>query len=123
MNDERDDAITEEFRQKSAELDAAFEARVRDLEERAAEKKAEKEAKEVRQQAVRKSDGSSMRGLALGLQLAYVLVGVPIACFGLGWWIDQQRGGKGFQSVLTILGCAVAMFYTIRILNRMQKDD
>lgn len=58
------------------------------------------------------------KGLGLGLQVAYAIIGVPIVGFGVGYAIDMAVGGVFWRGILTIAGATAAVWYAMRSVNR-----
>ncbi len=133
---DRDEAL----QRRLDELEARLEAKQRELEERekprlpefetefadrleAIERKAEvarreRETQVQIQQASRPSDRESARGLALGLRAASMILGLPLAFYGIGWLIDQVTGATQFAPLGMLLGSALGVFGMIVTINR-----
>lgn len=61
-------------------------------------------------------DASGYLGLGVGLSVAYTLVGMSLAGFGIGWLIDRGSGSYIAQGIGTLLGATIGLvagIYTI----------
>ncbi len=122
-DDAPQERISDQFREEADRLDQDFESKIQELEAKAAAAKGRAKEREVTPNLSEEKLGSASslsanRGLAFGLQLAYTLVGVPMAFFGVGWLIDRSRGGNTWQTWLGLIGFGIAVTYTILLLNR-----
>lgn len=67
------------------------------------------------------TSATDRKQMAYGISIAYTIVLLPFAGFGIGWLIDAQVGGTLFQALLTlamaIAGLAVAVA-KLSLLNR-----
>ncbi len=64
------------------------------------------------------SDQSSARGLGLGLAMAYMIIGLPMAGVAIGWVIDNQLHTTIWKGILAVVGLAIGLAMTIQYQNR-----
>lgn len=74
-----------------------------------------------------KVDASSYLGLGVGLSVAYTLIGMALAGWGVGWLIDRNSGttsnlGQGLGTLVgAMFGLAAGIFTIIKAQNRNDK--
>ena len=69
----------------------------------------------------KKVEDNGYRGLAVGLSIAYSLVGCMLLGWFLGWLVDRARGGgsAGGQAIGGLFGCILGMVSAIWLMNRV----
>ncbi len=110
--------IAEEARQKLDSIQDDFDERLGELEKRATASKAKHERSKARVEAARASDRESAKGLGVGLSIAYVIIGMPLAGFGLGFLIDRQLGTTGWQGGLGLTASFIGVGYAAWMLQK-----
>ena len=60
------------------------------------------------------SSPADYRNLGRGLQLAYVLIGMPLVGFGAGWLVDRFTGFSSGKAIGAMLGFALAIYYVVK---------
>lgn len=66
-------------------------------------------------------DAEGYRGLAVGLSVAYSLVGFVILGWAVGWLIDRV-GGRGLgQAFCTLIGGILGLISAVMIITRSEK--
>ena len=100
------------------DLDEEFDERMRTLDQKVAEQKAIRE--NVKKQEARKTelDRDSTRGLGIGLNVAYALIGLPLVGAGLGWFLDKQTGASFWTGLCVVGGLIFAIAYTVLLMNQ-----
>jgi len=116
-------------------FDEEDEQKLRDIEERAkavSQKRAEMpevpewDYKRPELPGQHKVDSTSYLGLGVGLSVAYTLVGMALAGWGIGWLIDRNAGtgstlAQGLGTLVgATFGLAAGIFTIIRAQNRNQ---
>lgn len=120
MPDQTPGEIAEEARRKIEEADVEFNARLKDLEERAHHAQNKRHQIERQKAKENKSSADAAKGLGVGLSVAYAILGMPIAGLGLGWLIEKMGGPAGWQSGLIIIGSVLGVVYAVWFVNRVQ---
>ena len=100
------------------ETDDEFEERLAKLEKKASDAKQVREAKEKETDRRLASERESARGAGVGLQVAYMIMGVPLLFAGIGWLIDRWQGTGVFVGVGTLVGAVLGIVMTIYTLNK-----
>jgi F0F1-type ATP synthase assembly protein I len=100
--------------------DTEFQAKLAELEQKADRIRGAREAQKKDMAAAQRQEQSSARGLGVGLQLAYVLLGLPLAGAAAGFAIDQWRGTTMWKGVLCLGGAVLAIAW---IALQVQRDD
>lgn len=60
-------------------------------------------------------EGESLRGLGAGMQIAYIIIGVPAIGLGAGWLLEKQFGVPNAIAIGTVLGAALGVFLAARL--------
>ncbi len=68
-------------------------------------------------------DASGYMGLGVGLSVAYTLVGMAVAGWGIGWLIDRGSGSAIAQGVGTLIGATIGLAAGIFTIIKAQSKD
>lgn len=98
--------------------DPEFIARMKALDERAENVKQQRVQKDTEKKRAVKSDQESSRGLAVGLSIAYTIMGVPVAGFLIGWLIDNQVKSEMYKGIGVMAGAVAGITMALFILKR-----
>lgn len=100
------------------ELDEEFDERMRRLEQKVSTRRAIRD--NVQKQEARKAelDRDATRGLGIGLNVAYALIGLPLVGAGLGWFLDKQLGTSFWTGICVVGGLIAAIAYTVLLMNQ-----
>ena len=101
------------------QLDQQFE----ELDQRVTESKTKREGVQAAKQKLQLSDQQSSRGLGLGLAIAYMIIGLPLAGVAIGWLIDRQLHTNSWKGILTVVGLGIGITMTVLYQNRLNKKD
>jgi hypothetical protein len=63
-------------------------------------------------------DKKTSLSMGLGLMMAYTIIGMPMAGFGLGLLINKATGTQGWQIWLTLIGSIIGIGWVIMVSNR-----
>lgn len=99
-------------------FDAEFEHRLAKVEARAERVqgvRADKAREERRQKQVH---AESVRGLGVGVSVAYTIIGLPLAGAAIGWFFDQGSETGTWKSVGVLVGAVLGVVLSIFIMNR-----
>lgn len=118
---ERAEKAASDAREEAASLSREMEERLAKLESRAKSGKASFERAAVRPQEEGKSTGMVGRGLAVGLAVAYSIIGLPLGGFAIGWFIESRGGAPGWQAGLGIGGAIIGVAHGAWLAQRLQK--
>ncbi len=95
-------------------IDDEFEEKLRALEEKAHRSKAMREVQQRKVETDQRSSQEDSRALALGLSIAYTIIGMPLLGTAVGWGVDRQLGTHYWMGMMTLagatLGVAVAIY-------------
>ncbi len=70
----------------------------------------------------RKQEGKNpYAGLAPGVAIAYAIIGLPIAGWGIGWLIQRFTGNSEFIPILTLAGVALGIAFSYAVIRRTQQ--
>ena len=116
--DDSNRAAFEEARRQVSEADDEFEERLSKLEKRASDAKQVREAQQRETERKQASEQESAKGAGVGLQVAYMIMGVPLLFAGIGWFIDRSQGTGVFVGVGTLVGAVIGIAMTIYTLNK-----
>lgn len=70
-----------------------------------------------------KMDASGYMGLGVGLSVAYTLVGMAIAGWGIGWLIDRGSDTAIAQGIGTLIGATIGLAAGIFTIIKAQSKD
>lgn len=98
-----------------------IEFKLQDIEGAAARARSREHTRLVTDDKKRKQDRKDSHGLAVGLQAAYTILGLPIFCFFVGKLIDYRVGGNLWQSWLTVIGAFLGVTVAIYQLNKLNR--
>ncbi|HMS54947.1 MAG TPA: AtpZ/AtpI family protein [Fimbriimonadaceae bacterium] len=101
-------------------IDSEFQERLKKLEDRADSAQAERQAKQKELETRQKSERTSTLGLGVGLSVAYVIIGMPIAGWAIGLLIDKQTGGVMANGIGMLIGAVLGIVAVVMILNKHQ---
>ncbi len=90
------------------DLDPELEARLAAFEAKARARREVHETEQAAVRAERASDAESVRGAGIGLSLAYTILGLPLAGYGVGWLLENA-GVRGWTPMLTLVACVLAI--------------
>jgi F0F1-type ATP synthase assembly protein I len=90
------------------DLDAELEARLAAFEAKARARREVHETEKAAARAEQAADAESVRGVGVGLSLAYTILGLPLAGFGVGWLLENA-GIRGWTPILVLVFCIVAL--------------
>jgi F0F1-type ATP synthase assembly protein I len=124
------DARLEQLQQKANELehsarmpdfDPEFDERLKNLEARVNQSQQRRRSKSEQTERTLKSDREAARGLGVGLSVAYMIIGLPLVGYGIGYLIDRQTGNTVASGLLTVLGAALGVGMAVWTVNRSQR--
>lgn len=106
-------------REELAAIDAEFETRLQAAKDRARRSHEDRTNIARTREKELASQGKASRGLGVGLTLAYMILGTPMAGFGIGWLIDRANGVQNqASSVGILLGSILGLGLAVVIMNR-----
>ena len=111
-------AALREHHASQAHIPEETDSAIADIERRAAELKASQQQKVQVQTEQRQVSAGDSRGLGIGMTVAYVIVGVPLAGALVGWLIDKATKASIYTGFGTLLGAVIGIGMTIAIINR-----
>lgn len=117
--DEEVQRIRSETVLPDASSDPELSDRLEALDKRIEEVKAKKEQHRARSSTVIGQDPASARQLGVGLTVAYTVLGVPLAFYGVGWLLDGGTGEQ-WRTNLTFVGAILGVTAAIFMLHRSQ---
>lgn len=100
--------------------DPEFGERIDALEKRIDAIKARREKQRTSDRKVLGQDPASARQLGIGLTVAYTVLGVPLAFYGVGWLLDQGTGDDQWRTNLTFVGAVLGVTAAVIMLQRLQ---
>lgn len=100
------------------EIDREFQEKMAALNARADSFKQTQESKKQAAQKAMKEDQDSSKGLAVGLAVAYTLIGVPLFFIGAGYLLDNAMKTHFFVNWGALIGSVGGLAAAIVILNR-----
>jgi F0F1-type ATP synthase assembly protein I len=115
--EERAAALKQEHAAK-ADLGDDTHAALEEIERKAAALRATQEKKTTTLSEQRRVDSESSRGLGIGMTVAYIIVGIPLAGAGLGYLIDKALKASIFMGIGTLIGAIIGISMTVVIVNR-----
>ena len=101
--------------------DDEFEERLRSLERRAVATKRRRESERAMKERKLASDQEDYRGMGLGLSIAYMIIGMPLAGWLVGWLLFRQTGSVLWIPFLAFGGMAAGLAAALIMLQRHQK--
>jgi hypothetical protein len=70
----------------------------------------------------RKQEGKNpYAGLAPGVAIAYAIIGLPIAGWGIGWLVNYLTGNSELIPILTMAGVALGIAFSYAVIRRTQQ--
>ncbi len=63
------------------------------------------------------------RGLAFGLTIAYLIMGMPLACAAIGWIIDWRLGTEMGKGIGCLFGATIGVIIAIRMINENAANE
>lgn len=72
------------------------------------------------QSRIHNSTREDYRGLAVGISVAYTIIGLPLGFFAIGALIDYFTDSNLFKAAFVLIGSIVGLGFGIFILNRHQ---
>ena len=63
------------------------------------------------------------RGLAFGLTIAYLIMGMPLACAAIGWIIDWRLGTEMGKGIGCLIGATIGVIIAIRMINENAANE
>lgn len=116
-----DESALDAAREESAALDDEFHRRLDDLGARASQSR-EKRQRQVREEErSRTFDRDTARGTGVGLQVAYMIIGFPMAGLGLGWYLDDRFDANAWKPILVMGGATLGILMALVTLNRLER--
>ncbi|MFW5697189.1 MAG: hypothetical protein ACOCX1_01360 [Fimbriimonadaceae bacterium] len=116
------DQASEAARRDWTEKEADMERRLAEFSQRSQSVGSKYRARQARETEERRSTQESSKGLGVGLTVAYVIIGVPLVGFGVGFLIDRATGSEIWGSTLGLLGAFAGVALTIYIVNRSNQQ-
>ncbi|MBL8088369.1 MAG: hypothetical protein JNM85_09925 [Chthonomonas sp.] len=112
-----------EAREKLEEIEASFKGRMQKLEDRAKESRNKREAEKREKLKELKQSGEDARGLGIGMQIAYTILGLPLVGFVVGMLIDRSTHSTVWQNALGLGGTFLGVGAALVLLNRENKRN
>jgi F0F1-type ATP synthase assembly protein I len=116
-----DASPVEEARDKADKIDDEFAARLDALEEKAKAHRQVRDNQQREEQRRMASDRESAKGLGMGLTVAYTLIGLPLVGVLVGWLLDEP-GSNTYKGIGVVAGVALAIFMTVFLLSRADRQ-
>lgn len=116
-----DDSAAEAARREAAALDDEFHRRLEDLGERASKAKDARDRQLREAERDRTFDRETARGTGVGLQIAYMIIGLPMAGLALGWYLDNRLDANAWKPILVMGGAAAGIVMALVTLNRLER--
>jgi len=116
-----DESAVETARKEAAALDDEFHQRLDELGERAAKTKESRERQRREAERTQTFDRETARGTGVGLQIAYMIIGFPMAGLALGWYLDNRLDANAWKPILVIGGPAAGIALALITLNRLER--
>lgn len=113
--------VIDNAKKEAAKIDDEFEARLKELEERAKGSHQTRENKKLETNRRMASDRDSAKGLGLGLSIAYTIIGLPLLGVLIGWFMDQRVGGQTFTSIGVLVGSVLGIVGTVFMLSKANR--
>ena len=112
------EALAENLKVRSnSHLGAEMESKLQSIESRASEARGRNE--KVGTVPKREQRGADdMRGLGFGMQVAYTIIGLPLAGAAIGWLVDRSTGAHFWVGICVLIGAALGVFAAIVLLNK-----
>jgi F0F1-type ATP synthase assembly protein I len=101
--------------------DAELEGRIADIERRAQEARSRHRAAADREGAPDRMTPEGARGLALGLTIAYAILGLPMFGFVVGWVVDRQLDSQFWAGALTLVGAIGGIVFAFFAVQRGER--
>lgn len=98
--------------------DDDLEARLAQFEERARLASGKRNVQKKAIETERSTLQGDARGMGMGLTIAYIIVGTPMAGALVGWLIDMQAGSNVAKGFGTLIGAVIGIAYAVFLLNR-----
>jgi len=117
--------LEEELEQASAAhretvtgIQSEFDQRMHDLQAKLDRVREEREGNRVREQVRTNIDASASKGLGMGLQIAYTIIGLPLIGALIGYFIDRATGATLWTGLLAVAGMAGGLTLTVMFMSR-----
>ena len=107
---------------KTPEL-AKLDEELRLLDARASESKSLRDNAHAAKVKAGVTDQMNSRGLGLGLSIAYMIIGLPMAGVAVGWFLDRQLHTSFWKGILAVSGLTIGLAMTVMYQNRMNRKD
>lgn len=105
---------------EDSKIDPDFEERLKAVEMKGIEHKRKRETVKAQESKRNRVDAASTKGLAVGMTVAYAILGMPLFGAAVGWFIDQRLGISMWQGILMLVGAVAGIAFTVFTL---QKSD
>jgi F0F1-type ATP synthase assembly protein I len=105
-------------REKVTGIQSEFDERMRNLETKLDRVREQREGKRVQEQVRTNIDASASKGLGLGLQIAYTIIGLPLIGALIGYFIDRATGATLWTGLLAVAGMAGGVTLTVMFMGR-----
>lgn len=116
-----DESAVETARKEAAALDDEFHRRLADLGEKAAKTKETRDRQRREAERIQTFDRETARGTGVGLQIAYMIIGFPMAGLALGWYLDNRLDANAWKPILVMGGAAAGIVLALVTLNRLER--
>jgi F0F1-type ATP synthase assembly protein I len=99
-----------------------FDDRLRSLEEKAALLRGKQESKKQKESVRIASDQEQAQGIGLGIQIGYVIIGLPLAGVLFGVAADYFLKSNLFKGIGALVGAVVGVIIAIHMTNENAKN-
>jgi F0F1-type ATP synthase assembly protein I len=114
----RSGANVDQAREELVGLDAEFDKRFEEIQKKAHATQESRRKEQAEQERVWKSERETARGAGVGLQIAYMIMGLPLVFAGIGYGLDQWQKTTFFMGAGALIGATIGVTMAIVILNR-----
>ena len=121
-----DSKLAAEASQRKAEMDeeqAAFDRRLQEIEGKAAKVKYQRDQEQKRIEKRRGTEQEDARHLGVGLSIAYVVIGLPLAGALAGYFVDNRIGSTVWKGFGMLIGAGLAVLMAFVIISRSNRDN
>lgn len=101
--------------------DAELEHRIADIERRAQEARARHHARVEQDRGPERMTPEGARSLALGMTIAYSILGIPMFGFLVGWLVDKQLESQFWAGALTLIGAVAGIAFAFFAVQRGER--
>lgn len=107
-----------EHRENVSGIQSEFDEQMRALEAKTDLVRGALQKKEAEQQRLTITNAASSRGLGLGLQIAYTIIGLPLVGILVGYFLDRSQGTHLWTGLLAVVGLGGGIALTVMFMNR-----